>query len=439
MKATLTQSVFLIGLLAAAIPASASPYYLAQTFDDPSPSSGFFSFNGDGFGGGIDLDGDYVLVGAERAAVGFERPGQAHLYDATTGDLVRTFNDPTITQANSTSGLSDQFGTAVALDGGLALVGAPGHNVGVYNDVGEAHLFDLATGALLRTIASPAGGSISGLGSRFGEAVAMSDGRIVIGSPGKDLASYINIGQVHVFRTNGSLIRSFNDTTPSNYSRFGASVAIDGDLVLVGAPSSDSNSVEHGEAFLFNLSTGQRLFTFDDPTPTNRDFFGQSVAIDGDLVLIGDARDDTADTNVGQAHLFSATTGQLLRTFEDPTRGAWDFDGFGESVSLENGLALIGAPFDQSTSSVVGQAHLFDAVTGVLLETFDDPTPTNADDFGGAVVLNEGRVLIGAPRDDTQLPDVGQAHLFRPVPEPTAMGLALLTAAAIAVTASPRR
>jgi hypothetical protein len=438
MKATLVPSVFLVCLLAVAIPASASPYYLAQTFDDPSPSSGFFSFNGDGFGGGIDLDGNYVLVGAERAAVGFERPGQAHLYNAMTGDLVRTFNDPTITEPFSVSGLSDWFGASVALDSGLALIGAPGHNAGTYNDSGEVHLYDATTGVRLRTITSPTGATIDGLAARFGEAVAMQDGRMVIGAPRKYLW-YVDVGQAYLFSTDGALLQTFNEPTPNHYAEFGAAVAIDGDLVLIGAPATHPNSSDHGQAFLFNASTGRLLFTIDDPTPTTRDFFGMSVAVDGDLILIGDARDDTDARNVGQAHLFSATTGQLLRTFEDPTRGAWDFDGFGESVSLENGLALIGAPFDQSTSSVVGQAHLFDAVTGVLLETFDDPTPTNADDFGGAVVLNEGRVLIGAPRDDTQLPDVGQAHLFRPVPEPTAMGLALLTAAAIAVTASPRR
>jgi hypothetical protein len=58
------------------------------------------------------------------------------------------------------------------------------------------------------------------------------------------------------------------------------------------------------------------------------------------------------------------------------------------------------------------QAHLFDAVTGNLLRTFDDPTPTFGDNFGGSVALDLNRVLIGARGDDTFGIDVGQAHLF---------------------------
>jgi WD40 repeat protein len=209
-------------------------------------------------------------------------------------------------------------------------------------------------------------------------------------------------------------------------------------LVLIGAPASHPNSSDHGQAFLFDANTGELLFTIDDPTPTTHDFFGMSVAIEGDLILIGDARDDTSARNVGQAHLFSASTGQLLRTLEDPTRGPWDFDGFGESVSLEDGLALIGAPYDGSTSNAVGQAHLFDALTGVLLQTFADPTPTTSDEFGGVVVLDEGRVLISARGDDTQQLDVGQAHLFRPVPEPTALALVLWSFAMFRSIGGPR-
>ena len=59
--------------------------------------------------------------------------------------------------------------------------------------------------------------------------------------------------------------------------------------------------------------------TFDDPTVTTADLFGGSVAIDGNKVLVGAHGDDTNGTDVGQAFLFNATTGALLQTFNDPT------------------------------------------------------------------------------------------------------------------------
>ena len=152
------------------------------------------------------------------------------------------------------------------------------------------------------------------------------------------------------------------------------------------------------------------LRTFDDPTVTSEDQFGSSVALEGDRVLIGARGDDTQGDLVGQAHLFDASTGALLQTFDDPT--VTSSDQFGISVALSGDLVLIGAPFDDTQGNGVGQAHLFDAVTGALLQTFDDPTVTDGDFFGRSVALSGDRVLIGASADDTQGTNVGQAHLY---------------------------
>ena len=160
--------------------------------------------------------------------------------------------------------------------------------------------------------------------------------------------------------------------------------------------------------------TGKLLRTFNDPTVTGRDVFGFSVALDGNNVLIGAPLDDTLGTNVGQAHLFNAVTGKLLRTFNDPT--VTGRDQFGISVALDGNNVLIGASRDNTLGTAVGQAHLFDALSGNLLSTFNDPTPTQVDEFGDSVALDGNNVLIGAPLDDTLGTDVGQAHLFT-IPE----------------------
>ena len=163
--------------------------------------------------------------------------------------------------------------------------------------------------------------------------------------------------------------------------------------------------------------------TFNEPTPTpdgtfgGGDSFGNSVALDGNNVLIGAAGDDTNGENVGQAHLFDALTGNFLRTFDDPTVTAGD--GFGGSVKLDGNNVLIGAGGDDTNGDNVGQAHLFDALTGNLLRTFNDPTPTpdlsDGDQFGG-VALDGNNVLIGARGDSTLGEDVGQAYLFSITP-----------------------
>jgi len=261
------------------------------------------------------------------------------------GILLQTFDDPTVT-------LADGFGTSVSISGNNVLVGAPADDTNG-NFVGQAHLFDATTGNLLRT---------------------------------------------------------FDDPTVTVADFFGTSVSISGNLVLVGAPFDDTNGVGVGQAHLFDATTGLLLHTFDDPTPTTFDQFGAAVSISGNNVLVGALGDDTNGNFVGQAHLFDATTGALLRTFDDPTVTVADF--FGTSVSISGNNVLVGALGDDTNGLDVGQAHLFDATTGALLQTFDDPTVTVADFFGFSVSISGNNVLVGAHFDDTNGQDVGQAYLF---------------------------
>jgi len=211
----------------------------------------------------------------------------------------------------------------------------------------------------------------------------------------------------------GELLQTFDDPTVTTSDRFGRSVSISGNNVLVGANDDDTNGVDVGQAYLFDATTGALLLTFDDPTVTTQDFFGQSVSIDGNKVLVGAPGDDTNGVGVGQAHLFDATTGALLLTFDDPTVTAGDV--FGVSVSIDGNNVLVGAPFDDTNGVDVGQAHLFDATTGALLQTFDDPTVTTGDDFGFSVAISGNKVLVGAPGDDTNGVNVGQAYLFNAI------------------------
>jgi len=76
------------------------------------------------------------------------------------------------------------------------------------------------------------------------------------------------------------------------------------------------NAASVGQAYLFDMTTGDLLRTFDDPTVTTSDNFGISVAIDGDNVVIGAHGDNPRGNNVGQAHLFKDTRGVLLHTLE---------------------------------------------------------------------------------------------------------------------------
>jgi len=275
---------------------------------------------------------------------------------------------------------SEQFGHAVSLSGDNVLIGA---NLDVTADgrVGQAHLFSAATGALLQTFDDPT----PTFDDRFGSSVSVSGDNVLIGAA-RDDTTGVDVGQAHLFNAaSGALLRTFDDPTPTGGDSFGSSVSVSGDNVLIGAAFDDTTGVNVGQAHLFSVATGALLQTFDDPTPTGGDSFGGSVSVSGDNVLIGAAFDDTTGVDVGQAHLFSAATGALLQTFDDPTPSGGDL--FGNSVSVSGDNVLIGAVLDDTSGVNVGRAFLFSAATGALLQTFDDPTPTGGlvREFGGGV------------------------------------------------------
>jgi len=371
-----------------------SPAYgiLLQTFDDPTVTTS------DQFGNSVSISGNNVLVGAPGDDTNGGGVGQAHLFDATTGNLLRTFDDPTVTT-------SDGFGSSVSISGNLVLVGAHFDDTNGLN-VGQAHLFDATTGALLRTFDDPTVTT----NDNFGRSVSIDGNNVLVGANGDD-TNGVNVGQAYLFdATTGLLLHTFDDPTVTSIDQFGISVSISGNNVLVGANGDDTNGFFVGQAHLFDATTGALLRTFDDPTVTLRDAFGASVSISGNNVLVGAPTDDTNGENVGQAHLFDATTGALLRTFDDPT--VTFSDQFGNSVSIDGNSVLVGAPGDNTKGTTVGQAHLFDATTGNLLRTFDDPTVLGIDRFGFSVSISGNNVLVGANGDGTNGLDVGQAHLF---------------------------
>jgi len=408
-----------IAMALAAWPTGAgAAYVLSRTFDDPTVTGNDF------FGLDVAIGGDTVVIGASADGTLGALVGQVHLFDAGSGALLRTIDDPTVTSA-------DRFGIAVDIDGGNLLVGAMGDDT-AGTDIGQAHLFDATSGALLHTFDDPT----PTVSDWFGRSVALDGNSVLIGANQDDSAG-TDVGQAHLFdASSGALLRTFDDPTVTDADEFGNAVAISGNSVLIGAPRDDTFGIDVGQAHLFDASTGALLRTFDDPTVTGDDRFGYAVAIDGDKVLIGAPGDNTNGTFVGQVHLFDAVTGALLMTFDDPT--VTSTDEFGYAVAIDGNLVLIGARLDDSGGNNVGQAYLFDAVTGMLLQVFDDPTVTFGDQFGARLDIDGKTVLIGAYLDSTLGFRVGQAHLFTAIAEPSALALLLAGLAGLLLAARRR-
>jgi len=177
-----------------------------------------------------------------------------------------------------------------------------------------------------------------------------------------------------------------------------------GNKLLIGIFSDDTNGPNSGKSLLYDTVSGNLLHAFSDPNPMANDFFGSAVDIQGDKVLIGARDDSTNAPGAGQAFLFDAITGNLLQTFDDPNPSPGT--GFGSALVIDGDNVLISAREDGNDGPGIGRAFLFDVVSGVLLQTFSDPEPEQGSSFFGADVgIDEDKVIISAPTR-------GTAYLF---------------------------
>ena len=218
---------------------------------------------------------------------------------------------------------------------------------------------------------------------------------IRIFTPGIQLS--VVVGCVLVTLPSYALQLEFVSQLQSASSRsdgFGFDVAIDGDLGAVGAFGDRSSGLFSGATYVFDLTTGQRLNKLVAADSAPDSYFGWSIDFDGNLILVGAHRDDVNGRNSGSAYLFDATSGQQMAKLA-PTDGQAD-DWFGVSVALDGNLAVIGASLDDDKGSASGSTYIFNARTGdeILKLTLD---VGSRDDQFGRPVASEGKlVLVGA-------------------------------------------
>lgn len=117
-----------------------------------------------------------------------------------------------------------------------------------------------------------------------------------------------------------TLLHTIPNPTPTLGDSYGWSVATDGNLIVVGAFGDDAGATDAGTAYVFNATTGALAATLSNPAPTASDWFGFSVAISGDMAVVGAYQDDAGAFNAGIAYVFNATTGALLTTLSNPAR-----------------------------------------------------------------------------------------------------------------------
>lgn len=248
-------------------------------------------------------------------------------------------------------------------------------------------------------------------GDGFGSALAALGQNMVVGAPFTDLVAS-NSGRAYLINgRSGEVMLGFNNPSAAAGDNFGSAVGVIGRNVLIGAPQDDTVASNAGAAYLFDGGSGALRKTFLNPVVDPNSDFGEQVAsVNGKVLIAAPDGDDPSAANAGVVYLFDPVTGALLQTFRNPT--PLGGDDFGGAIAAVNGKVLIGAPGDDTGAANAGSAYLFNAETGALLQTFHNPSPGSSDRFGSDVAARGNDVLISAPFDDTGASSAGAVYLF---------------------------
>ncbi len=336
-------------------------------------------------GSTIALDGGVLLLGAPLDRQRGSAAGAAYVFELIAGNYAQAAK-----LVASDKPELDLFGCALAVSGERAIVGAC-NDSDVKRNAGSATFFQLRDGDW-EEVAIVAPAQLSE-GALFGFAVDIDEDRAIV--------SAFEEQKVYVYNFTGSdwVLETELVAGDDAGGRFGRSIAISGDRIIVGADYDSDAGPLAGAAYLFErmestwIQTQKLIAT--DAQPQGR--FGDSVDLEGDDAVIGAFLDDDVAVSGGAAYFFAHDGIEFVESAKVYASDAEDFDWFGSSVAISGDRALISSPLDDDFGPETGAAYVFERQSGLWIET-DKLLPTDGvqGEFGQSIDLDGDIAAIGS-------------------------------------------
>lgn len=298
----------------------------------------------------------------------------------------------------------DRFGAGLAIHGDRVAIGAPFADGG-REDSGIVYVFDAASGKETSRVAFDPGEAAM----RMGRALALSENRLVIGLP----ELYAGDGGVDVYVRDGDKgwTREARLRPEGDDARFGQHVALEDGRLFVAAPG-DPRGGNGGAVFVYQQDgdAWTQTAALEPQQPAEDEVFGLALAADGERVLIG-----SRTGKVGAAYLFARAGKGWVERARLAAPDTTGLNGFGESLDLAGETALVGARFAMDDAdNKVGAAYVFskDGDAWTHQATLHSDGPSARDQFGAAVALVGGMAVVSSPRDDAEARDAGAVLVF---------------------------
>jgi hypothetical protein len=367
----------------------------------------------------VSADGNTLVAGAEGDD-GFA--GAAYIFTRSGS----TWSQQAKVQASDKEA-QDYLGISVSIssDGNTVVAGAYTEDTGDTN-VGAAYIFTRSGSTWSQQNKIQA--SDKGFSDWFGESTSISgDGEtIIVGAKNEDTGAG-NGGAVYIFTRSGAFWpeqAKILASDPEAGDNFGNSVSIssDGNTAVVGATTEDTGANDAGAAYIFTRSgsTWSQQAKIQASDKEASDQFGNSVSIsgDGDTVIVGAYAEDTGDTNVGAAYIFTRAGSTWSQQAKIQASDKEFSDWFGGSVSIsgEGDTAVVGARYEDTGAGNAGAAYIFTRSDSTWTEQAKiQASDKEASDWFGHSTSISGdgdTVVVGARQEDTGADAAGAAYIF---------------------------
>jgi hypothetical protein len=260
----------------------------------------------------MDFDGGYLKLGRGDLTVE-EFDIALGSVGGDVGAIYTAFNYVNVLRPDEL-GTYDYFGRSVAVSGDYIVVGANNSQGGS----GAAYVFKINGNDTISLLDALRPDGLNA-GDNFGQSVAISGDYIVVGANQDDGADDIkgDSGAAYVFKINGndtiSLLDALRPDGLGSNDNFGRSVAISSDYIVVGTDRDDGAGNikrDSGAAYVFKINVDDTISLLETLRPDgleSKDYFGQSVVISGDYIVVGAYGDDGAGNSKsgsGAAYVF---------------------------------------------------------------------------------------------------------------------------------------
>ncbi|MCD4655835.1 FG-GAP repeat protein, partial [bacterium] len=256
-------------------------------------------------------------------------------------------------------------------------------------------------------------------GEQFGYSVSISGNYALIGAF-RDQENGGQAGAAYIWWNNGSswqYVHKLTPNVPEAGMEFGNAVSIDGDHAVVCGHRAKYLDDMIGAAYVFErcgTTWIEKTKIFEnDLTPSG--FFGCAADISGNTLIVGARSDATSGTNTGAAYTFTNNGTQWAFDQKLTASDAAASANFGVSVALWSNWALVGSDAADGTVPDTGAAYIFQYSSGSWIQKSKlSPELASPDQsFGWAVDIEDGYAVIGAPWYSTEnIQLVGKVSVF---------------------------